>query len=123
MTKWRLSVCKGPDCRANGSQPVWEKAKELINGKLEDRCDLFRGGCYGLCHLGPNVIIRPDPGKPLDPLSSEDFQLQFTPGETYYWQMTAEKMERVVKEHVVGGKEVQDLVGDHTKEEDLRFRG
>jgi len=122
-TRWRLSVCKGPDCKANGSDPVYARAKELVSGPLKERCELFRGGCYGLCHLGPNVVIRPDTGKPADPLSSDDFQLLNVPGETYYWAMTAEKIERVVREHVAEGRVVSELVGDPTREDDLRQRG
>ena len=123
MTKWRLSVCKGPDCRSNGSDPVYARARELIVGELKERCELFRGGCYGLCHLGPNVVIRADTGKPPDPLSSDDFLLLNIAGETYYWAMTAQKMERVIKEHVAQGRVVDELVGDPTREEDFRSRG
>ena len=37
--------------------------EELSLGK---RCTLVRGGCYGLCHLGPNVVVREDRPRPSD---------------------------------------------------------
>jgi (2Fe-2S) ferredoxin len=118
--KYRVSVCKGPDCRRNGADKVYYAAREkLFDLKLSERCDLYRGGCYGLCHLGPNVVVRPDDRK-RDPLSREDFQLMGWPGEAYYWQMNAEKVGRVVAEHVGGGGVASDLLGDPTREEDFR---
>ena len=95
-TRWRLSVCKGPDCKANGSDPVYARAKELVTGPLKERCELFRGGCYGLCHLGPNVVIRVDDGRPKDPFSREDFQLMGWEDEVHYGRMTPEGIRTVL---------------------------
>ncbi len=124
MKKYRLSVCKGADCKDNGSDAVFAHARAAVKaaGALP-RCEVFRGGCYGLCHLGPNVVIREDLGKPVDPFASDDFQLNYQPGETYYWKMTAEKMSRVVEQHIVGDRPVEDLLGDPTLEDDFRKRG
>ena len=123
MKKYRLSVCKGSDCKDNGSDAVFTQANAAVRAAgAAGRCEVFRGGCYGLCHLGPNVVIREDLGKPQDPFSSEDFQLNFEPGEIYYWKMTAEKMMRVVQEHIVGERPVTELVGDPTLEDDFRKR-
>ncbi len=122
MKKYRLAVCKGPDCKQNGADKVFATARaELTRLGLTGHCDAYRGGCYGLCHLGPNVVIREDEGRKRDPLSREDFQLLGTPGEAYYSGMTPEKMERVVAGHLVQGKPVVELLGDPTQEEDLRL--
>jgi len=119
VTRFRIAVCKGPDCRRNGSDGVFERAKATPT----PNCEIYRGGCYGLCHLGPNVVVRPDTGTKRDPFSREDFQLMGTPGETYYWQMTPEKIVRVLERHV-GHEEVQsDLVGDPSREDDYRKNG
>ena len=71
MKRYRLAVCKGPDCTRGGSDAVFAKARELAPSS----CEVYRGGCYGLCHLGPNVVLREDPGGKRDPFSREDFQL------------------------------------------------
>lgn len=121
VKRYRLAVCKGPDCRRNGSDAVFAAAKEAVEkAGAQARCEVYRGGCYGLCHLGPNVVVRENTGQKRDPLSREDFQLMGWPGETYYWAMTAEKMRRVVAEHVAADRPVPELVGDPSREEDFR---
>ena len=124
MKKYRLSVCKGVDCKDNGSDAVFTQATAAVKAAgLGPSCEVFRGGCYGLCHLGPNVVIREDKGTPVDPFASDDFRLNFEPGETYYWKMTAEKMTRVVAEHLAKDAPIKELVGDPTREDDFRRRG
>lgn len=101
MKKYRLSVCKGPNCRRNGAENVLLKAKaELAERGLAPRCEVYRGGCYGLCHLGPNVVVREETGRKKDPFSREDFQLMGWPDEVYYAGMTPEKITRVIDEHI-----------------------
>lgn len=102
MKRYRLAVCKGPDCRRNGADAVFATARTRVAGtpELAARCEVYRGGCYGFCHLGPNVVVREDVGRKRDPFSREDFQLMGWEGEVYYPGMTPEKMERVVAEHL-----------------------
>jgi (2Fe-2S) ferredoxin len=117
MKKYRVSVCKGPDCRRGGSDAVFRRAQEDVARRgLSPQCELYRGGCYGLCHLGPNVVVRENVGRPRNPLSQEDFQLMGWPEETYYWAMTPEKVSRVVAQHVHEDEIVTELVGDPSKE-------
>lgn len=112
MKKFRLAVCKGPDCKRGGADKVFAKATEEIRRLgLESRCEVYRGGCYGFCHLGPNVVVREDRGGPRDPLSSEDFRLMGWPGEAYYGAMTEVKIARVVQEHIGEERRVDELLG------------
>ena len=113
MKRYRLSVCKGSSCKAGGSDAVAAAARdELSARKLQvPRCELYRGGCYGFCHMGPNVVIREETGRKRDPLSPEDFQLMGWEGEVYYSHMTPEKMKRVVAEHIAQDKPVVELFG------------
>lgn len=123
MARYRVSVCRGPDCRENGAEQVYAAAQACAQRLgLGARCELARGGCYGLCHLGANVVVREVSGLKADPFQSEDYQLTYEPGETYYWAMTPAKVERVLQEHVAKGTVVADLVGDATQEEDFRKR-
>jgi len=117
MKAYRVSVCKGPDCRKGGADAVFQAAQDAVAGSdFQGRCVLYRGGCYGLCHLGPNVVVRQDVGRPRDLLSKEDFQLMGWPEETYYWAMTPQGMVRVLREHVGGGQPVAECLGDPTRE-------
>jgi (2Fe-2S) ferredoxin len=111
-----MAVCKGPDCTRGGSDAVAAKAREIA----PSGCEVYRGGCFGLCHLGPNVVLREDRGGKRDPFSREDFQLTRTEFETYYWQMTPEKVARVMERHVGMGERQGDLVGDPEREADYR---
>ena len=97
---------------------MFAKARELA----PSTCEVYRGGCYGLCHLGPNVVLREDTGARRDPFAREDFQLLRTPGETYYWQMSPEKVQRVLERHVTLGERQAELVGDPAKEDDFRHK-
>jgi (2Fe-2S) ferredoxin len=110
MKRYQLAVCKGTDCRRNGSDRVFASARAELSARgLLPRCELYRGGCYGLCEHGPNVVLREDPGRPRDLFSREDFQLMGWPGEVHYSAMTPEKMARVVEEHVGRGAPVEAL--------------
>jgi (2Fe-2S) ferredoxin len=97
---------------------VYAKAEQLLKTSSA-QCELSRGGCYGLCHLGPNVVVRNARKGPVDPFGSDDFQLTFEPGETYYWAMTPEKMAAVVHGHLEKGEPVKSLVGDPDRIEPL----
>lgn len=118
MTKYRLSVCKGSECRAGGSEELFTRARAATTvGPLAGRCEVLRGGCYGLCHLGPNVVVRVDSGTaPRDPLARETYELLRTPEETYYWDMTVDRLARVIDEHLRQHQVVRELVGDPDRE-------
>ena len=113
-----MAVCKGPDCTRGGSDAVYAKARQLAPAN----CEIYRGGCFGRCHLGPNVVLREDRGGKRDPFSREDFQLMRTEGETYYWQMNPDKIARVIEQHVGRDERQNDLVGDPAREDDFRSK-
>lgn len=78
---------------------------------LGKRCTLVRGGCYGLCHLGPNVVVREDRPRPNDLFHQEDFQLMGWEDEVHYGQMTPESIRTVLAEHVGHDSPVEALKG------------
>ena len=45
-------VCRGRVCSANGSEGVADAFDTAVAGT--SRVRVLRGGCYGLCELGPN---------------------------------------------------------------------
>jgi (2Fe-2S) ferredoxin len=112
VARYRISVCRGPDCRRNGAERVLTAAREALAGTpLEGKCVLGRGGCYGLCHLGPNVVVREERDRPRDIFAQEDFQLMGWPDEVHYGEMTAEKVLRVIAEHIGEDRPVEALRG------------
>jgi len=109
---YRVSICKGPDCRRNGAERVASAAHETVKSlDLGARCTLARGGCYGLCHLGPNVVIREDRPRAPDPFRQEDFQLMGWTDEVHYGRMTPEGIRTVLAEHVGHDSPVEALKG------------
>ena len=117
MKRYRLAVCKGMDCKANGADGIANAAREeLAKRGLSQRCELYRGGCYGFCHMGPNVVVREDTGRKRDPLSPENYQLMGWPGEVYYSRMSVEKMLRVVAEHIEQDKPIVEYFGQPDEE-------
>lgn len=115
MKRYRMAVCKGPDCSRGGGPAVFAALKAALEARnLQSRCELYRGGCYGLCHLGPNVIVREAvEGQKRDPFSREDYELTGLPGEVHYAGMRKELAERLVAEHVGNDAPVLELTARH----------
>jgi|SRR5215813_3985891 len=113
MKKYRLAVCKGPECRGGGADLLFSTCRELLLQQgLATRCEAYRGGCYGLCHLGPNVVVREDRGAPRNPLAPENFQLMGWEGEYHYSAVNLEKLARIIGEHIGADRPARDLVCD-----------
>lgn len=110
--RWRLSVCRGDRCRAGGAEAVFDAARAEATrlGLPPERCLVGRGGCYGLCELGPNVVVRERAGDDCDPLWPGNYRLLRIPGEFHYWRMNPDRVRRVLGEHVRQGTAVGDLL-------------
>ena len=76
-----------------------------------DRCRVARAGCYGQCHLAPNVVLREAdlPGAD-DPLDAGNYRLLHVAGEFHYRRMDPGKVRRVLVRHVAGGEPVAELL-------------
>ena len=112
MKRYRVAVCRGPDCRRNGADGVYAALRETLAARgLVADCDLYRGGCYGLCHVGANVVVREHDGKPRDPLSRADFQLLGIPGEYHYAGVRAYEAPKIIDSHVAKDEPVQEMLG------------
>jgi (2Fe-2S) ferredoxin len=106
----RLAVCKGPNCTYNGADAVADALREAVDRRgLGDRCEVARGGCYGLCAFGPNLILRPfDPSAPRDPLDTGDFMLLGSAGERHYSAMSPDKVDRIVEAEIERGESIAE---------------
>ncbi len=59
--KYQVLVCGGTGCTSSGSQKIRERLQEEIdkNG-LHDGVEIVKTGCFGLCALGPIMIVYPE---------------------------------------------------------------
>ena len=97
--KCNVLVCGGTGCTSSHSKKIVDALNEEIkkNG-LEDKVNVVLTGCFGLCALGPIMIVYPEGA--------------------FYSRMDAANVARVVKEHLIGGKPCTDLLYDETVAED-----
>ena len=103
MIRSHVLVCGGTGCTSSGSQKIQAAFLESIekNG-LSEEVKLVQTGCFGLCALGPVVIIYPEG--------------------TFYSRVTPEDVEEIVTEHLLKGRPVERLVYKDTgdvKEEEI----
>ena len=91
MIRAHVLVCAGTGCTSSGSAAVREAmAKELENRGLQDEVKIVHTGCFGLCALGPIMIVYPEG--------------------TFYSRVTPEDVPEIVEEHLLKGRPVQRLI-------------
>ena len=92
-TKRHVLVCGGTGCTSSGSVKIRDVfAKELEANGIANDVKIVQTGCFGLCALGPVVIVYPEG--------------------TFYSQVKPEDVAEIVKTHLVGGELVSRLVYD-----------
>ena len=95
----QVLVCGGTGCTSSGSKKVIEALENSLKANgIEDEILVVRTGCFGLCALGPIMIVYPEGA--------------------FYSQATPEGVERIVKEHLKEGNVVKDLLYKETVHED-----
>ena len=61
MIRSQVLICGGTGCTSSGSKKIQEAFKEnLTKFDLEGEVKLVQTGCFGLCALGPVVIVYPE---------------------------------------------------------------
>ncbi len=93
-----LWVCRGRMCTANGSNAVAD-AFDVVTADNAAVTPL-RGGCYGLCDLGPNVVVRRFVDDSED-LAADRLSLTGADNETVYCGVHVKDVADVVNAHVV----------------------
>ena len=98
MIRAHVLICGGTGCTSSGSVEIQKAFLENIekNG-LSEEVKLVQTGCFGLCALGPVVIIYPEG--------------------TFYSRVTKEDVAEIVEEHLLKGRIVDRLVYKDTGEE------
>jgi (2Fe-2S) ferredoxin len=104
-------ICQGRMCTANGSDAVAERAHaSTATAKSADtsRCRILRGGCFGLCEIGPNVVVRRHEHQ-LPDADADRCSLTDEENETVYSGMTPVDVQAVLKAHLEEDAKVHEL--------------
>ena len=99
-TKYRkqVLVCGGTGCTSSHSMKVIEQLETSLKENHIDDVIVVKTGCFGLCALGPIMIVYPEGA--------------------FYAQMTPEHAKTVVEQHLVkGGHIVKELLYQGTVHE------
>ena len=99
MVRGHILCCGGTGCTSSGSEAIIaEMEKQLKAYGLENEYKVVKTGCFGLCALGPIMIVYPEGA--------------------FYSRVKAEDIEEIVKEHLLKGRIVKRLLYQETVEED-----
>ncbi len=95
MVRSHILVCGGTGCHSSGSEKLVDTFEsELKNAGLGDEVKIIKTGCFGLCALGPVVVIYPEGA--------------------FYSQVKAEDVKEIVEEHLLKGRLVKRLLYSET---------
>ena len=92
-------VCGGTGCTSSGSARIRERLeKEIEANGLSDEVCVVKTGCFGLCALGPIMIVYPEG--------------------TFYSMVQEEDIPEIVTEHLLKGNGVKHLLDEETVKAD-----
>ena len=99
MYRSHVLVCGGTGCTSSGSQAIIDALEsEIKKNGLETEVQVVKTGCFGLCALGPIMIVYPEG--------------------TFYSMVKEDDIAEIVSEHLLKGRIVSRLVYDETVVED-----
>ncbi len=98
MYRAHVLICGGTGCTSSGSKHLQTAlANELEAKGLTEEIKLVQTGCFGLCALGPIMIVYPDG--------------------TFYSRVKPEDIPEIVEEHLLKGRIVERLVYNDVPDE------
>ena len=99
MVRSHVLICGGTGCTSSHSPEIREAMeRELIANGLADEVKVVQTGCFGLCALGPIMIVYPEG--------------------TFYSKVEVSDIPEIVSEHLVKGRIVKRLVYNETLKDD-----
>lgn len=94
----QVLICGGTGCTSSDSMKILEKFHEEVKkNNLEEEIEIVRTGCFGLCELGPVVIVYPEGA--------------------FYSRVQVSDVEEIVSEHLIKGRPVTRLLYTESVEE------
>ncbi|MEZ3497616.1 MAG: NADH-quinone oxidoreductase subunit NuoF [Lachnospiraceae bacterium] len=95
MYRSHVLVCGGTGCTSSNSLAIIDALESEIAKKgLQEEVKVVRTGCFGLCALGPIMIVYPEG--------------------SFYSQVKVEDVLEIVEEHLLKGRLVKRLLYDET---------
>ena len=99
MYRSHVLVCGGTGCSSSNSQLIIDAMeKEIAEAGLTDEVKVVKTGCFGLCALGPIMIIYPEG--------------------SFYSEVKPSDVHEIVQEHLLKGRIVKRLLYQETVQED-----
>ncbi|MCI8622690.1 MAG: NADH-quinone oxidoreductase subunit NuoF [Provencibacterium sp.] len=99
MYRSHVLVCGGTGCTSSGSAQIIDTLeKELKRNGLENEIKVIKTGCFGLCALGPIMVVYPEGA--------------------FYSMVRPEDIPEIVSEHLLKGRIVTRLLYQETVEAD-----
>ena len=99
MYRANVLICGGTGCTSSNSGEIYKQFEVHIKAnKLEHEVKALMTGCFGLCALGPVVVVYPEGA--------------------FYSQVKPEDVKEIVEEHLVKGRLVKRLLYKETIEHD-----
>ena len=95
MYRSHVLVCGGTGCTSSHSSEIIEALESELKAKgLENEIKVIKTGCFGLCALGPIMIVYPEG--------------------CFYSEVKVEDVPEIVEEHLLKGRMVKRLIYDET---------
>ncbi len=99
LVRSHILVCAGTGCSSSGSEKLIRSfEEELKENGLEKEVKVIKTGCFGLCALGPIVVVYPEG--------------------SFYSRVEPKDAEEIVKEHILKGRIVRRLLYQETLQGD-----
>lgn len=99
MYRSHVLVCGGTGCTSSHSAEIIEMLEQELKAKgLENEVKVIKTGCFGLCALGPVMIVYPEG--------------------CFYSEVKVEDVPEIVEEHLLKGRMVKRLLYEETVHQD-----
>ena len=96
-------ICGGTGCTSSGGAKLIEEFEaQLKEAGLENEVKIVKTGCFGLCALGPVVVVYPEGA--------------------FYSRVEKDDVKEIVTEHLLKGRIVKRLVYDETLEIEFLYK-
>ena len=102
MYRSHVLVCGGTGCTSSNSLAIIEALEKELEAKgLTDEVKVIKTGCFGLCALGPIMVVYPEG--------------------SFYSEVKVENIPEIVEEHLLKGRIVKHLLYEETTQtEDIK---
>ncbi|KAI7262606.1 hypothetical protein KC345_g9372 [Hortaea werneckii] len=93
-----VMVCGGTGCTSSDSNQIIAKLNQEIAGHgIQEQVEVVRTGCFGLCELGPVVIVYPEG--------------------IFYSRVEVQDIPKLVEAHLLHGKPYEKKIYEKTKQD------